>query len=35
MGLPNHVLEAPIVLGLDVDISMPEEEMLLELSDGV
>ena len=35
MGLTHHVLEAPIVLGLDVDISVAEEEMLLEVSDSV
>ena len=28
----NYVIKAPIVLGLDVDISVAEEEMLLELS---
>ena len=34
-SLAYYVIKAPIVLGLDVDISVAEEEMLLEVSDGV
>ena len=35
MDFAHHVIKAPIVLGPDVDISVAEEDMLLELSDAV
>ena len=33
MALAHHVLKAPIVLCLDVDICVAEKDMLLEVSD--